>query len=829
MMQQTGYKPLISVLVPIYNTAQYLHKCLYSILNQSYANLEVICINDGSTDHSLDIIKNFKASDDRIKIVNKPNSGYGASMNLGLTQACGHYIGIVESDDFIAPDMYEKLYSLSFNGTVDIVKGNFFDYYIGDPGHATIYVNREREKIESSVKPFTLAEIPDFSFGHPSIWSAIYKNSMINTHSIRFKEVNGGGWVDNPFFHETIIHAKSIMWTREPLYYYLKSNPTSSSNLQKNAQLPFDRMHDNLDVLDRNMCKDASILKCAYARALQYMTGVYRDFDCNQYPEVICELSQKLMKRFDKGIFSSNFNTRDQQVYLSALSPLTRIQASNPRILIYNWIPFDNINNWGGGVTIYCRNLIKIFNYLYPHVNVYFLSSGYAYDTKVDKPFIRKIDNCFFRKEAFYGNVQQYEVVNSPVPSPIDKLMVNPSVGITSPLLKDVFTKFVKEHGPFYSIHFNNIEGISLDILDLKADFPETKLIFSIHNYVPFCPHGFYYMRHAHKVCSPSRTGSDCVFCTRVAIKRNIAKELYDNSLLLAKRKKSCLPEQAWCRALGLDDIDKDADEEHILDYCDTAVQKINKNCDIILAVSERVKNLAIQNGLAKEKIITSYIGTEVAGRQKGEALAKVENGILRIVYLGNLPNMEEKGYPFLLSALSALDEKYARSIELVLTMRPPIPGDIKSKLRHFRSLKIIPGYRHEDLPSIFAGCHLSIVPVLWEDNLPQIAIESVAYGVPVLASSAGGASELCSSPLFIFEAGNSKDLLGKVVHFLNRPKDLLEYWKHHKGLTTMSEHAAAMYELYGLPEIQGVNLSAEDWAVMSAELMFYRRHFRAS
>ena len=101
--------PLVSVLIPIYNVEPYLSECLNSVVNQTMDNLEIICINDGSKDHSLDIVKKFASLDQRIVILDGPNRGYGKAMNLGLEAAAGEYIGIVEPDDYIRPDMYETL------------------------------------------------------------------------------------------------------------------------------------------------------------------------------------------------------------------------------------------------------------------------------------------------------------------------------------------------------------------------------------------------------------------------------------------------------------------------------------------------------------------------------------------------------------------------------------------------------------------------------------------------------------------------------------------------------------------------------------------------
>ncbi|MFD1244677.1 glycosyltransferase family 2 protein [Paralysiella testudinis] len=91
----------ISILVPVFNVEKYLRQCLDSIQSQTFKNFEVICINDGSTDTSLAILEDYAQQDTRFRIINKPNSGYGHSMNIGLGQCNGEYIGIVESDDYM--------------------------------------------------------------------------------------------------------------------------------------------------------------------------------------------------------------------------------------------------------------------------------------------------------------------------------------------------------------------------------------------------------------------------------------------------------------------------------------------------------------------------------------------------------------------------------------------------------------------------------------------------------------------------------------------------------------------------------------------------------
>ncbi len=804
----------ISVLIPICNVAKYLPKCLDSVVSQTLKEIEIICINDGSTDNSLEIIQQYAAKDDRIIVIDKENSGYGDSMNRGLKIASGLYVGIVESDDFISPSMFEELYNLSNKGKVDLIKANFFNYYEDGKNLPKAEPDTDRINIPSSSTPFILKENGQFSWGHPSVWSAIYRRELLNAHNVSFIAAKGGGWVDNPFYYETLCAAESIMWLNKPLYYYRKTNPTSSSNLQKDASLPFVRMLDNFDMMEKYNVTDIDTIKCAYARALMYYNGALLDFDYDANAKLINDYAAKLMARFDVDVFTDYFNLQDQLKYYTALSPLNNLKLKGPRILIYNWVPYNNPWNFGGGVTVYCRNLINEIRKENPEITIYVLSSGFAYDATSLKTYTRKIDSD--------DGVHQYEIVNSPIPAAQDNMFVNPSAAIQNEKLKKVFSDFIKYYGPFEVIHFNNIEGISLDVLDLKKDYPATKFMFSIHNYVPMCVHGFYYMRHKHCNCDTTHTGQDCMECTRINMKRDIAKATYERGLF-GNDPEKCYSQRKWINNFGLEILDKETDSEHILEFSNAAISKINDNCDTILAVSKRVYELAEKTGFDVSKTHVSYIGTKVAERQLKKKAYPITDG-LKVVFLGNDINYEEKGYPFVLEALSNVPLKYASKIDLVLTVRQKEHAEIYAMLKDFRSIKVYNGYSHSDLPNIFEGCNLSLVPVLWEDNLPQIAIESVAYGVPVLASSAGGASELTDSKIFCFEAGNEDDFISKLVHFIDNPDDLDEYWKYHHGLETMKDHWNKLKEYYGIHDMD-YTISSDEFRRLFREHQFLESH----
>jgi hypothetical protein len=162
--------------------------------------------------------------------------------------------------------------------------------------------------------------------------------------------------------------------------------------------------------------------------------------------------------------------------------------------------------------------------------------------------------------------------------------------------------------------------------------------------------------------------------------------------------------------------------------------------------------------------------------------------------------------------------------IFLVFTCKTTEHAEIYEMCRNYRSVKVINGYIHDDLKYILDGCNLGLVPVLWEDNLPQIAIEMASYGVPVLASSAGGATELCGSELFKFECGNAEDFLAKLTHFIDEPQDLAEYWEHHTGLVTLHEHLAELISIYGI-DYSPVTLSLTELSFLMLENEFLHKH----
>lgn len=220
----------ISVLVPIFNVEKYLEECLDSIISQTFTDLEIICINDGSTDNSLAIIKRYAKKDPRIVIINKKNSGYGDSMNRGLAKATGEYIGIVESDDWIEPTMFAELYSSAAENDADVVKANFFNYYTNPQyKHLDGVIEHVVNKNETD-QVIDTTETPTIFWQQPSIWSAIYKADFLKKNKIGFLPSPGASYQDVGFNFKVWVNAHRVVFREEAYLHYRKDNDNSSIN-----------------------------------------------------------------------------------------------------------------------------------------------------------------------------------------------------------------------------------------------------------------------------------------------------------------------------------------------------------------------------------------------------------------------------------------------------------------------------------------------------------------------------------------------------------------------------------------------------------------------
>ncbi|MDR3177621.1 MAG: glycosyltransferase [Campylobacteraceae bacterium] len=220
-------QPAVSVIVPIYNVEKYLRQCLDSIVEQTLHDIEIILINDGSKDGSLAIMKEYAKQDERIKIIDKPNEGYGKTMNRGLDIAIGEYIGIVESDDWIERDMFEQLYKLAKQHDVEVVKSNFYKYTTKDGERSEKERLLPENDAEQIINP---KERSNIFYCQPSIWSAIYKRAFLDKYKIRFLESPGASYQDVGFNFKVWAMADKVWLTSNAFLHYRCDNENQSVN-----------------------------------------------------------------------------------------------------------------------------------------------------------------------------------------------------------------------------------------------------------------------------------------------------------------------------------------------------------------------------------------------------------------------------------------------------------------------------------------------------------------------------------------------------------------------------------------------------------------------
>ena len=250
----------ISVVVPVYNTSKYLRKCLDSLVNQTFKDIEIICVNDGSTDSSLSILQEYKAKYNSIKIISQENQGLSSARNTGIEAACGEYIVFVDSDDWVDLDYFEKLYKRAKNCDADISLGDFIRK--GKFKHKIrLKLNKEEEFVGDNEK-FYGSQFYHF----PCVWNKIYKTSKFN--DLRF--IEGIYFEDGPYTIQALHRAnKVVTCCNTYLYYFVNPNSIVKTLNKKKEQDMYNSSKFILNYIKNNMqIQDKGIYYETFAQKL---------------------------------------------------------------------------------------------------------------------------------------------------------------------------------------------------------------------------------------------------------------------------------------------------------------------------------------------------------------------------------------------------------------------------------------------------------------------------------------------------------------------------------------------------------------------------------
>ena len=218
--------PRVSVIVPCFDVERYVGQCLNSILSQTLSDIEVICVNDGSNDATLSILYDWARKDARVRVIDKRNSGYGHSVNMGMTESRGEYVGIVEPDDFIRPDMYEVLYDAARSYQLDVVRCGYWWYLEHSEESREIkFDNIPKNCVLNPVKQ-CLATLTQ----QPSVWNNLYRRQWLLDNRIRFLETSGASYQDISFCFKAYCLARRFMMLDQAYLFYRADNAASSIN-----------------------------------------------------------------------------------------------------------------------------------------------------------------------------------------------------------------------------------------------------------------------------------------------------------------------------------------------------------------------------------------------------------------------------------------------------------------------------------------------------------------------------------------------------------------------------------------------------------------------
>lgn len=214
----------ISVIVPCYNVEKYLVKCLDSLINQTFGDIEIICVNDGSTDLTSKLLEEYAQKDSRLIIINKENGGLSSARNAGLKIVSAPYVAFCDSDDYFEPDTLEVAYAAMINNDVDIVHWNIYE--VSEDGKREVCKNKQKGKIRIDEKVIRRTPV--------TVWNKLFKASIIKENDCLFPQ--GLNFEDNVFCLMYFPWCKYGYYIEKPLYNYLKREGSIVSTSKKNVR-----------------------------------------------------------------------------------------------------------------------------------------------------------------------------------------------------------------------------------------------------------------------------------------------------------------------------------------------------------------------------------------------------------------------------------------------------------------------------------------------------------------------------------------------------------------------------------------------------------------
>lgn len=205
---------LISVMIPVYNAKDHIGKCIESLLKQTYTNIQIVIVNDGSKDESPLICEEYAKKDKRIKLINQPNGGEGAARNTGLREADGKYLCFVDADDYVKEDFVENFYNLQKKYNAGLSICGFTEL----KGQEVL--NETKGNIENMNREEAMEKLLKEDSFKGYVWNKMFDMDIIREHNLQF-DVTLAVWTDVLFVFDYMLHIDTVAFNPEPKYYYI--------------------------------------------------------------------------------------------------------------------------------------------------------------------------------------------------------------------------------------------------------------------------------------------------------------------------------------------------------------------------------------------------------------------------------------------------------------------------------------------------------------------------------------------------------------------------------------------------------------------------------
>ncbi|QOS67187.1 glycosyltransferase family 2 protein [Eggerthella guodeyinii] len=324
---------LVSIVVPVYNVERYLRECLDSLRAQTLEDIEIVCVDDGSTDGSLAILREYEAEDPRFKVITKPNAGYGHTMNCGFAVARAPYIGILESDDFCKPDMCEKLYLLAAGNDLDLVRCDI-DLYWSEPDERR---KRARYCLSDGLREvFDPRDRPECFRLPPALCCMLVRKALVHDNGLFFSETPGASYQDTAFSFKLWACARRAMAVDDAYISYRQDNESSSINQRGKIQCVPSEYREIERFIASDEKRFSSLRPVVAARKFSAYIWNYRRIDEACHEEFARQMADELSQAQEDHLLNPDFYSSEEW------SDLQLLLRDDKRFI-------ERMDNWNDG------------------------------------------------------------------------------------------------------------------------------------------------------------------------------------------------------------------------------------------------------------------------------------------------------------------------------------------------------------------------------------------------------------------------------------------------------------------------------------------------